>query len=205
MVKPDFKYDTVLDRVLADGGIGTEINESLKSLVDVQKDNRDELRKINTKLDTANNTLDTIKQTQDTMKDTQDTMQQTQNDMDQTLDDVDQTLTNMSNKQDEIKNTLDAIEENTEPQQLDTPTGLADDSIGETSISLSWDGVNNAESYVVKRDGNEIDTVNNTSFNDDGLDPNTQYEYTVTAQADGFKSSNPTDVITITTNEESQN
>lgn len=49
------------------------------------------------------------------------------------------------------------------------------------SVILTWDASIGAESYEVSRDGDVIAVVANNTFRDDGLTPETEYEYTVLA------------------------
>lgn len=62
-----------------------------------------------------------------------------------------------------------------------TPTGLTATATGTSSIALSWNSAENATSYKVYQDGNEIATVTSTSYNAEGLDVGTYYCYTVAA------------------------
>ncbi len=48
------------------------------------------------------------------------------------------------------------------------------------SMSLAWDGVSDATSYKLYRDGTLLATLTGTSYTDTGLQPSTAYTYTVT-------------------------
>lgn len=63
------------------------------------------------------------------------------------------------------------------------PTGLDADVLDASRISLSWNAVDGATSYVVKRDGTGVSgNVLGTSYTDSGLSASTTYTYTVYAQ-----------------------
>ncbi|MBI9020526.1 MAG: hypothetical protein JEZ10_04640 [Verrucomicrobia bacterium] len=61
------------------------------------------------------------------------------------------------------------------------PTDVGATAISSTQITISWIAGSNAASYVVKRDGSEIDTTSATSYTDSGLAPSTLYIYSVVA------------------------
>ena len=68
-----------------------------------------------------------------------------------------------------------------ESNPLPAPENLVAESKGKNSISLSWDAVENAESYNIYRNGVCIGNSKATSYDDTGLLSDTEYIYTVTA------------------------
>jgi poly(3-hydroxybutyrate) depolymerase len=52
---------------------------------------------------------------------------------------------------------------------------------GETSIGLTWDAVEDAQSYNIYRDGAKLANVKTNSYEDSNLTHNTTYNYTVAA------------------------
>ena len=73
---------------------------------------------------------------------------------------------------------------------------------GASSINLSWTSSIGAESYTVYRDGAQIASVTTTSYSDTGLNPETQYCYTVKA-IKGSESATSTQVCATTLAESS--
>ena len=77
------------------------------------------------------------------------------------------------------------VPDTTAPSVPGAPTGEAS---GETAISLSWaasvDAVGVVTQYELRRDGNVIATLSDTSYEDEGLRTATAYSYTVRAQDD---------------------
>jgi chitodextrinase len=73
----------------------------------------------------------------------------------------------------------------------DTPVNLSANATGPTTVSLTWDAVAGASSYVIYRDVDEIANSTTASFNDGGLLPETSYSYTVAAR-NSFGDSAPT-------------
>lgn len=68
--------------------------------------------------------------------------------------------------------------------QFGAPTGLTDTAKTDTTIDLAWDAVTGASGYDVERDSAVIATdVADTTFQDTGLDPSTEYTYRVRAVA----------------------
>lgn len=63
---------------------------------------------------------------------------------------------------------------------LAVPAKITASAISST-ITLTWDEVDGAESYDVQIDGNVIETVSETSFKNTGLVPNTSHSYKVRA------------------------
>ena len=72
----------------------------------------------------------------------------------------------------------------TDSQAPTVPTGLTATAVSNNQINLSWtastDNVGVA-GYKIFRDGNHISTTTNTTFSSIGLNPSTQYSYTVSA------------------------
>ncbi|AYG78807.1 Chitinase C [Streptomyces hundungensis] len=67
------------------------------------------------------------------------------------------------------------------PGGLPAPTGLKVTAVTDASVSLSWDAMDRAGSYVVLRDGARAGTTNTTTFTEGALAPGTSYRYTVAA------------------------
>ncbi len=78
-----------------------------------------------------------------------------------------------------------------------TPNFVLDD-VGATIASLSWDESANAWSYLLYRDGALIAETKNLYFTDTGLDPSTEYLYTILPKA-GSKVSSFDREVTATT------
>ncbi|ASR46194.1 hypothetical protein B4V02_05565 [Paenibacillus kribbensis] len=70
-----------------------------------------------------------------------------------------------------------------------TPTGTATT----TSIKLSWNAADNAESYELKRDGQVVYSGNDLTYTDTGLTASTSYTYTLVAK-NGTGESSPVSV-----------
>lgn len=71
----------------------------------------------------------------------------------------------------------------TEPSPFE-PSALTATTISESEIALNWtDNADNEDEFLIYRDGTQIATVgaNVTTYTDTGLQPDTQYCYTVTA------------------------
>ncbi|OLT17432.1 esterase [Actinomadura sp. CNU-125] len=68
-----------------------------------------------------------------------------------------------------------------EPGTLPAPDGLRVTGTSDGGVSLAWNTVEGAASYVVRRDGAEAGTSAAGSFTDTGLAPGTSYAYTVAA------------------------
>lgn len=73
-----------------------------------------------------------------------------------------------------------------------TPTDLTATALGTDRIGLEWSAAADPESgiasYTVYRDGSEVGTTTETSYEDSGLDPATTYEYRVSAtNGDGLQ------------------
>ncbi|MFE2723038.1 PHB depolymerase family esterase [Kitasatospora sp. NPDC059327] len=64
---------------------------------------------------------------------------------------------------------------------LPAPTGLTATAVGPDSLTLGWQAVTGAASYLLYRDGLQIAAPAGTSYSDTGLTPGTAYGYTVAA------------------------
>lgn len=75
----------------------------------------------------------------------------------------------------------DITEINTvESSALSAPAELVSGMVGSTELGFSWTPVEGAVSYLILRDGIEIDEIENmSSFLDEGLDKNTTYVYQI--------------------------
>jgi len=85
---------------------------------------------------------------------------------------------------------------------LDPPSNFRVTSSTETSISLAWNSVSNADGYEIFRDGSLITQTSGTSFIDSGLSSDTEYSYTIRSFNNSSTSSHSSP-ITGTTQEES--
>ena len=74
--------------------------------------------------------------------------------------------------------------ETPEPTQLTPPTILDATNITASSFTANWTAVDNATSYIVTANSTS-QTVTTTSCTFDGLNPETEYTYTVVAKGDG--------------------
>ena len=79
------------------------------------------------------------------------------------------------------------------------PTGLTATAITSKTIDLSWDAAENAKSYNVYQDGELVSNVQGTSFKVEGLEPSTDYCFTVTS-VNITKESNHSEKECVTTN-----
>ncbi len=74
--------------------------------------------------------------------------------------------------------------------------------VTDTHITLFWGAVGNADSYTLTRivgaETSEIPDITGTSYNDDSLEPETNYKYTITA-TNTFETSDSSNEVTITT------
>ncbi|GAA1911587.1 PHB depolymerase family esterase [Streptomyces durmitorensis] len=69
-----------------------------------------------------------------------------------------------------------------DPGGLPAPGGLAATGATDTSVTLNWNGVTDAASYAVYRDGTRIATPNRPPFTDTGLSPGSGHTYSVAAR-----------------------
>ncbi len=96
----------------------------------------------------------------------------------------------------------------TTPRAIDetpptTPEGLQAEATSPRQVSLTWSASTDPESgvagYRVYRGGELVGSPEGTSFDDEGLEPDTDYAYRVTAvNLDGFES-DPSDEVTVRT------
>ena len=69
-----------------------------------------------------------------------------------------------------------------DPEEPTAPTNLVATATGQTTISLTWEAVQNATSYMVYSNGNlVVSDLTVTSYTVEGLTPGTEYCYNVTA------------------------
>ena len=80
------------------------------------------------------------------------------------------------------------------------PTGLTATAITSKTIDLSWNAAENAKSYNVYQDGELVSNVQGTSFKVEGLEPSTDYCFTVTS-VNITKESNHSEKVCVTTSE----
>ena len=81
---------------------------------------------------------------------------------------------------------------------LDPPTGLTATATDAFTVSLEWDAVEDATLYHIYRDGVEVGTSATTTYEDTDLDPETEYDYTVsTESADG--EGDQSSIVSVTT------
>lgn len=92
------------------------------------------------------------------------------------------------------------IEGGDDIEECNAPTNLAANTIDEFSIALSWNEVSTAISYDIYRNDNFIKNVTSTSYNDEGLNPATEYCYTVVSVCDNGESEHSSQACA-TTNE----
>ena len=78
------------------------------------------------------------------------------------------------------------------------PTNLRATAVTDSAVSLSWDASDNATTYNVYQDETLISNVSGTSFQITGLDPGTEYCFTVTA-VNGDGESSPSSEVCVTT------
>ncbi|MFC4075221.1 phage tail tube protein [Salinithrix halophila] len=81
-----------------------------------------------------------------------------------------------------------------------TPTGLTASNETATSIDLSWNVVDGANSYNIYRGGTQVGSSNTNSYTDSGLTASTTYTYEVTAvNANGAESPKSNSISATTT------
>ena len=83
-----------------------------------------------------------------------------------------------------------------EPEVPTTPANLAVELTEDTVVTLSWDAVENAESYTILRDGEEVGTTADLSFIDATLAEETTYVFSVLAVNEAGTSEEATVEIT---------
>lgn len=72
-----------------------------------------------------------------------------------------------------------------DPGGLPAPSGLAATGATDTSVTLKWNGVTDAASYAVYRDGTRVATPTGPAFADTGLSPGGSHTYSVAARDQG--------------------
>lgn len=75
------------------------------------------------------------------------------------------------------------------------PTSVVATAITDTSITISWNAVSGATSYLVYKDGVLASTSGSVSFVDTGLTPNTKYSYSVKASINGIESNHTNAIV----------
>ena len=65
--------------------------------------------------------------------------------------------------------------------KISVPENIEATALSASSVSLSWDAVEDADSYNVYRDGELLKNVNTNSYLDEGLEAYTEYCYKITA------------------------
>ena len=86
--------------------------------------------------------------------------------------------------------------------KLDAPQNVKANAISTSSIIVTWDVVENANSYEVYRDDELIENVKGTSYTDEELEYNTEYCYTVRAIGDEAESAHSEKVCVKTLGED---
>ena len=79
-----------------------------------------------------------------------------------------------------------------------TPTNLHTTSVTSGQVSLAWNASTGADTYRVYRDGGQIGAPSSPAFQDTGVEPSTEYAYTVDACNESGCSS-PTSPLVVTT------
>ena len=80
-----------------------------------------------------------------------------------------------------------------------TPANLHTTSVSSSQVTLAWTASSGAaDTYRIYRDGGQIDETPFTSYQDTGVQPSTQYSYTVDA-CNGVGCSDPTSPLLVTT------
>lgn len=92
------------------------------------------------------------------------------------------------------------LDENLIANELEAPENLVATVKNTSSIELTWDAVEdeNARSYFVYRDGEEIANITETTYTDENLKTNTEYCYVVTTMGVD-KESEPSEEVCATT------
>ena len=79
------------------------------------------------------------------------------------------------------------------PVTVETPTNLSAYPTVST-VSLTWNHAENAESYNIYRNNTLIENIDRVNYIDEGLEPNTEYCYTVTAVLKDIESGHSNEV-----------
>ncbi len=81
----------------------------------------------------------------------------------------------------------DVVQATTLPNPPETP-GITGTSTTQSAITINWDAVAKATGYEIEADGKIIDTGINTTYTDDGLEPDTSHKYRVRSKNAGGSS-----------------
>lgn len=81
------------------------------------------------------------------------------------------------------------------PGSLTAPTGLTANAVSSSEISLAWDVVTAAASYVIYRNGQPVTTSTSNHFNDSGLFAGTSFSYQVASQDSAGAMSAPSSAV----------
>ena len=95
---------------------------------------------------------------------------------------------------------VENVENGNDDEEICGPAILNATAIDEYSIALSWNTVPTAKSYDIYRNGDLIENVTTTSYNDVELNPSTEYCYTVVTVCENSESEHSNEACA-TTNE----
>lgn len=84
--------------------------------------------------------------------------------------------------------------------ELASPSGVQLVTKSDTTVTIKWNAVDEAEAYEVLRDGEVVASTEETTFEVTGLSPETRHEYTVVALLNGVKSP-ASEPLAVSTNE----
>lgn len=97
----------------------------------------------------------------------------------------------------------DSVQATTDPLPPPAaPRDLTATAVGSGSIDLTWsasDSEVGIDYYRILRDGDEVATTDSTGFTDTGLEPETRYQYRVSAVDGAGRESDPSDPASATT------
>ncbi len=82
------------------------------------------------------------------------------------------------------------------------PAGLTKSLVTSSSVALSWTAStdnNSVASYIIYRNGTQVGTSPSNAFTDSGVQPNTQYSYTVAAKDAAGNTSGQSQALAVTT------
>ena len=103
------------------------------------------------------------------------------------------------NIKNQIQLTITAGEGGGETPEPSAPENLQATAVTDSAVSLSWDASDNATSYNVYQYETLISNVSGTSAQITGLNPDTEYCFTVTALNEGGEESSPSDELCVST------
>lgn len=83
---------------------------------------------------------------------------------------------------------IEYIEGGNEVEECEAPTNIVASTVDEYSIALSWNAASTAVSYDIYRNETFIKNVTTTSYNDEELNPATEYCYAVVSVCENGKS-----------------